>query len=141
MRKSIIILVACVLIFGLSTVLFAAEKTVVPAEKHAPSMEAVKRAAGTIGSIDMKAGTLIVKEKKSELTVSIDNATKIFAGKTPKTLADLKSGERVYIHYEIVDGKNIAKRIHVMPVVVSEHLAPATRKAEVKSTAPAKATR
>jgi Cu/Ag efflux protein CusF len=141
MRKSIIVLIACVLIFGLSTVSFAAEKIVVPAEKHATSMEAVKRAAGTIGAIDMKAGTLMVKEKKGELTVSVDNATKIFAGKSHKTLADLKSGEKVFIHYEIVDGKNIAKRINVVTVVASQQSVPATKKAEEKSTAPAKATR
>ena len=141
MRKATIILIACALIFGLSTVSFAAEKTVVPAEKYVPSMEALKRAAGTIGAIDVKAGTLTVKKKKGELTVCVDSATKILAGQTTKTLADLKSGEKVYIHYQIVDGKNIAKKINIVTVVASEPSAPATKKAEEKTTVPAKATR
>jgi Cu/Ag efflux protein CusF len=135
MRKSIIILLALALILGLSTVSLAAEKSAAPAEKHATSMEAAKKVAGIIGTIDMKAGTLTVKEKKAELTVSVDSETKIMAGQSKKTLADLKSGEKVRVNYEIVNGKNIAKEINVLPVVASQPSAPAEKKADpVKET-------
>jgi Cu/Ag efflux protein CusF len=141
MRKSIAILIAFVLIFGLSAVSFAAEKAPAPAIKHASSMEAAKKVTGIIGTIDMKAGTLIVKEKKAELKVSVDSKTQIIAGQSKKTLADLKSGEKVRVNYEIVDGKNIAKKINVITVVSSIPTAPAEKKALEKSTAPSKATR
>jgi Cu/Ag efflux protein CusF len=141
MRKSITVLIAFVLIFGLSAVSFAAEKTAAPAEKPATSMEAVKKINGHIGTIDMKAGTLTVKEKKAELTVVVDSETKILAGHSKKTLADLKSGEKIRVKYEIVDGKNIAKRIDVITVVSSKPPVPAEKKAEEKSPTPAKATR
>lgn len=141
MRKSITILIAFVLIFGLSAVSFAAEKATDPAIKHASSIEAAKKVTGIIGTIDMKAGTLIVKEKKAELTVSVDSKTQIIAGQSKKTLADLKSGEKVRVNYEIVDGKNIAKKINVITVVSSQPSAPAEKKAEEKSATPAKATR
>lgn len=141
MRKSIIILIAFVLIFGLSAVSFAAEKASAPAIKHTSSMEAAKNVIGMIGVINVKAGTLTVKEKKTELTVSVDSKTQIMAGHSKKTLADLKSGERVRVNYEIVDGKNIAKKINVITVVSSKLTVPAEKKAGEKSTAPAKATR
>jgi Cu/Ag efflux protein CusF len=141
MRKSITILIAFVLIFGLSAVSFAAEKSVAPAEKHAPSTEVVKKVNGQIGNIDIKAGTLTVKEKKGELKVSVDSGTKIIAGHSKKTLADLKSGEKVRVNYEIVGGKNIAKRIDVITVVSNKPAEPAVKKSEEKSTVPAKATR
>jgi len=130
-----------VLIFCLSAVSFAAEKAAAPAEKKATSKVEVKKVNGHIGIIDMKAGIMTVKGKKGETTVSVDKETKIIAGQSIKSLSEIKSGEKVRVNYEIVDGKNIAKKINVLKVVTSQPSAPVENKAEEKSAVPVKTTR
>jgi len=140
-RKSITVSIASVLVFWLSAVSIAAEKTADSAEKHAASTEAVKKINGHIGIIDMKAGTMTVKGKWGETTVLVDDGTKIIEGQSIKSLEDLKSGEKVRVNYEIVDGKNIARKINVLKVVSSQPSAPGENRAGEKSAVPVKTTR
>jgi hypothetical protein len=144
MRKSIAILVSLLFVLGLSAVSFAKEEAAAPAVKASPTTEVAKEKSmfvtGEIKSLDAKAGTLIVKGKKGEVTMSVDSKTKIVAGKDVKTFADLKAGEKVRVKYQEAAGKNIATKINIVTVSTAQ-TAPAEKKMEEKTTVPAKATR
>ena len=79
-----------------------AEKQI-PAQTAKPAMEKKmmeKTTAGTIVSIDAVANRLVMKGKKSEMTVQVAPTTKIMiAGKEAK-LADIKKDSKVTITYK-----------------------------------------
>ncbi|OGW45707.1 MAG: hypothetical protein A2Y66_01285 [Nitrospirae bacterium RBG_13_41_22] len=144
MGKSIAFLVSLLFVLGLSAVSFAKEEAANPAVNVSPPAEVAKEKptniTGEIKSLDAKAGTLTVKGKKGEVTVSVDSKTKIVAGKDVKTFADLKAGERVRVKYQEAEGKNIATKIHIYTVAAKQK-APAEKKTEEKSDVPAKSTK
>ncbi len=90
----------------------ATEKQVAPAKagmKKAKSM-AVK---GEVAEVDVAGNSLKIKEKEKEMTVSVTEKTIITAGKTKKSLADLKAGDKVVVKVAEVDGKTVAQSIRV----------------------------
>ncbi len=66
-----------------------------PAAKPA---EHSMRAEGVISSVDATAKSLVVKEGSKTLTFNIGSATLTAKGK-PVTIAELKAGEKVEVHY------------------------------------------
>ena len=118
MKKAISIIVALLFVISLTGLCFAAEKTNIKpamkekaAEKEAPVK--IKHVGGEVTAVDSKAGTLSVKGKKEEVSLTTDSKTIIRSGKEKKTLADVKVGDKVRVKYTVVDGKNVAKSIAI----------------------------
>jgi Cu/Ag efflux protein CusF len=77
------------------------------------------RVTGEIVSVDPSANTVILKAKQGEMTLTVDDKTRIMAGRQHKTLADLKAGTTLKVKYQVVNGKNMASKI-----VIPTELAP-----------------
>ncbi len=79
----------------------------------------VNRLNGEIASIDQSAKTVTVKAKHNgkEITVAalVDDHTNITDGRSTKSLAGLKVGERVRIYYEHQDKRDLARNIILQP--------------------------
>ncbi|MDH4230786.1 MAG: hypothetical protein OEW04_02020 [Nitrospirota bacterium] len=125
MKKTIAIVLSLVLMFAFTAVTFATEKAAAPVEKKettpaekkeaAPEKKAAKKqVTGEVTAIDAKANTLTVKGKKGDVTVSTTDKTKVVAGKDAKTLADVKTGDKVTVKYTEAEGKNVATKIAIM---------------------------
>ena len=125
MKKVIAIFVSVLFVFAIASVSFAVEKAATaPAatekkeatpvkaeEKKAPVK--VKRISGEVVTVDATAGTLTVKSKKQEVSLSTDDKSAVKKGIEKKTLADVVAGDKVIVKYKEVDGKNVAKSIAV----------------------------
>jgi Cu/Ag efflux protein CusF len=61
----------------------------------------VKQITGEVAAVDAAAKTLVVKGKKTEVTVTADE----------KALVDIKAGDKVVVKYTEQDGKNVAKSV------------------------------
>jgi len=118
MKKVISIVVSLLFVFAMSAASFAAEKAA--ANKEAAPMEKAEKASkkaahkqvtGEVASVDAAAKTITVKGKKGEVTVSVDEKTKIMEGKAKKTLEDVKAGAKVTVKYTEAEGKNTAKSV------------------------------
>ncbi|MFY9269118.1 MAG: DUF5666 domain-containing protein [Candidatus Manganitrophaceae bacterium] len=88
-------------------------------EKHAASAKAGMKKAkgmavkGEVAEVDAAGNSLTIKEKEKEMTISVTEKTIITAGKTKKSLADLKAGDKVVVKVAEVDGKTVAQSIRV----------------------------
>jgi Cu/Ag efflux protein CusF len=127
MKKVIAIIVSLLFVLSVAGFCFAAEKAVEKKEtataRGEKSVEKapvkVKYVIGEVKAVDATAGTLTVKSKKQEVSLSTDSKTIIRMGKEKKTLADITSGEKVKVRYTEVDGKNMAKSIAIKPVMAA----------------------
>jgi hypothetical protein len=140
MKKTITIIVSLMFLFSVAGFCLAAEKVTGQKEvKAQTAMEEksvekqvpvkIKHIAGEVTAIDAMAGTLKVKNKKQELSLSTDNKTIIRMGKEKKTLADLKAGNKVIVKYEDVKGVNLAKSIAIKQILTAKApIAPGTKK-------------
>ncbi len=163
MKKVLALIIALMFAFAV-TAAFAAEapkaaapgdKKAAPAEKkEAPKAEEKKDAkkakkatvTGEVIAIDAKANTLTVKgPKKGDVALTVNDKTKIMAGKDKKTLADIKAGDKVAVEYTEADNKNTANKIDIKDASAKkdapkaeEKKAPAKAE-EKKSAAPAPA--
>jgi hypothetical protein len=110
--------VVSMLVFSLTASLYA-EETAIKEEspkKAEKVKEVTKKLQGTIASVDQATGTIIVKTKKENETISIDNTTLIKVKKVKKaTINDLKADQSVKVTYKIKDGKRIATKIGAKP--------------------------
>ncbi len=70
---------------------------------------------GKIVSIDITENMLTIETKQGEMSISVNEKTQITMGREEKYFTDLKVGERVKVHYTIVEGKEQAERIMVRP--------------------------
>ncbi|MBI5050195.1 MAG: hypothetical protein HZC11_04795 [Nitrospirae bacterium] len=134
MKKAIAIVLALTLVFAVTSLTIAAEKKeAAPMEKKemAPAMKpAAKHVTGDVVSVDAAANTVVVKGKKGDITVQVNDKTKITSGKGKKTLADIKAGENVAVNYTEADGKNTAKSIDIkVPSAEKKAAAPTEKKA------------
>lgn len=118
MKKAIAVVFSLMFVLTLTVASFAADKK-----------DAVKHVMGEVTAVDSNAKSLTVKSKKVDVVISVDDKTKIMAGKDKKTLADVKAGDRVAVRYTEADGKNTAKSIsiHAAPAKMKEK-APAAEK-------------
>jgi len=122
MKRILSVVLSLIFVFAVTSMAFAAETkdaAAAPAveqkETAAPAKEAAKRVqvTGEITALDAAAKTFTVKGRKGDVALSIDDKTKIKAGKEAKTLADLKAGDKVTVKYTETDGKNMAKSIEI----------------------------
>ncbi len=102
MKKAIVVVLSLVFVFALAGISFAAEKK-----------EAAKHVTGEVAAVDANAKTVTVKAGKHDVVVSVDDKTKISAGKEAKTLADVKAGETVSVKYTEAGGKNTAESVDI----------------------------
>lgn len=105
-------LVACGLVFAQE----AATTTAAPAaEKAAPEKKAKKPSIasviGTVVSVDAIGNTIIIKTKKAEDTLTVNEKTTILVGGATVALADLKADTRVKADYKMEEGKKVAIKI------------------------------
>jgi len=123
MKKILSVVLSLVFVFAVTSISFAAEnKEAVAAapvveQKEAATAKKEKakstQVTGEITAVDAAANTFTVKGRKGDVTLSVDDKTKIMAGKEVKTLADLKAGEKVTVKYIETDGKNMAKGVKI----------------------------
>jgi Cu/Ag efflux protein CusF len=81
---------------------------------NAPPTEKPKRhqATGTIESVDVKAGSLVLKHKDESKTFQVNDKTKIsIEGKKEAALSDLKVVDKVTVFYVEEGGVLIAHKI------------------------------
>jgi pyruvate dehydrogenase E2 component (dihydrolipoamide acetyltransferase) len=119
----------------------AAEKAA-PAKAAPAKKEAVKTVAGTIVSVDAIANTVIIKTKKAEDTLTVNDKTVIKAGGKVVALADLKAETKVGASYKMEEGKMVAVKISEKPVApakVKAAPAPAAAAPAAEPAAPAAA--
>lgn len=146
MKKVLAFIIVLMFAFAV-TAAFAAEapKKAAPAEKkEAPKAEEKKDAkkakkatvTGEVIAIDAKANTLTVKgPKKGDVALTVNDKTKITAGKDKKTLADIKAGDKVAAEYTETD-KNTANKIDIKTASAKKD---APKAEEKKPAAPAPA--
>jgi uncharacterized protein YxeA len=114
MKKILSVVLSLIFVFALTSASFAEENK----EAAAPAVEqkeAVKRiqVTGDITALDAAAKTFTVKGRKGDVALSVDDKTKITAGRETKTLADLKAGDKVTVKYTEIEGKNMAKSVKI----------------------------
>ncbi|MBI5635167.1 MAG: hypothetical protein HZA15_16995 [Nitrospirae bacterium] len=156
MKKVLALIIALMFAFAV-TAAFAAEapkaaapadKKAAPAEKkEAPKAEEKKDATkakkasvtGEVIAIDAKANTLTVKgPKKGDVALTVNDKTKIMAGKDMKALADIKAGDKVAVEYTEAD-KNTANKIDIKAAAAKEEKKAPAKAEEKKPAAPAPA--
>jgi Cu/Ag efflux protein CusF len=135
MKKAITIIVSLMFVLSITGLCFAAEKAMTrstmkeqSAEKAAPVK--IMHVWGEVTAVDAKAGTLTIKSKKEEVSLSTNDKTVIRTGKEKKTLADIKVGEKVRARYSEVDGKNLAKSISYGSMKMAEKPEKTTEKSK-----------
>lgn len=135
MKKALALIISVLFVFAVASISFAAEeKKAEPAPMEMKDAKKVKQVTGEVAAVDVKAKTVTVKGKKSDITAVVDDKTKIMMDKEVKTIADLKAGDKVTLKYSDVDGKMIAKSIAIKPVdkMMEKKAEPAARPAEKK---------
>jgi uncharacterized protein YxeA len=118
-KKAIAIIVSLIFVLCVAGLSFAAEKM---DKKEAPMKEEktmkkahsmAKRMVGSVTAVDEQAKTITVKNKKGEKTITCEDNTKVHMGKAKKSCADVKAGDKVYVTYSEIEGKDVAKTVSI----------------------------
>lgn len=108
--------------------------------KSAPAMKKGKMTSvkGEITEVDPAGNNVKVKEKDKEVTINVTDKTMITAGKTKRSLADLKAGDKVVAKFTEEDGKMVARSIRVASAGKAEKkgAAPKTEAPKAEATKP-----
>ena len=75
----------------------------------------IEEIVGKIVSIDITANMLTIETKQGKMSFSVNENTQITIGREEIYFTDLKVGEKVKVHYTIVEGRELAERIMVKP--------------------------
>lgn len=118
MRKAISLILSLLCVGAFTAASVTAEET---AGSEKPAMAAKKgrmtSIKGEITEIDATGNNVKVKEKdKEEITIDVTDQTIITAGKIKRSLADLKTGDKVVAKFVEQDGKRVARSIRVATV-------------------------
>jgi Cu/Ag efflux protein CusF len=97
----------------------AAPAAAAPAKVKAKAASEMK-VRGTVTSVDAVAGTITLKGRKGDETISVPATASIHAGKAEAKLADIAAGSRVTVSYKNVDGKPVASAVRVMPMAAKK---------------------
>lgn len=87
--------------------------TPAPAAAPAPAPAKVETFNGDVAKVDAMAKTIVVKDKKGEMTFVTDDKTKITMGGKDMPLGDLKEGMGANVSYKKDGAKNVAATIKV----------------------------
>lgn len=107
MKKATALIAAFICLFAFTSMSFADD--VKKGDKPR-----VRQITGEVVTLNVEAGTLMVKSKRQEVELETDEKTNVRIGREKKAFADLKTGDRVKVKYIQVDGKNRAKSISIM---------------------------
>ncbi len=99
LRDVMVVLIAALFVMSFASPTIAKEKMIV--------------LKGSVVSVDAAGKTLTVKEKKGEVTIAWDQATKVTMGKEKKAFEDLKAGDKVLVRYHEKEGKAVANSIAI----------------------------
>ncbi|MBI5676275.1 MAG: hypothetical protein HZC48_10700 [Nitrospirae bacterium] len=123
MKKSIAFMIALTIVFVFASLTVAVEnkETAAPAAAAPAVKPAHRQVTGDVVSVNAAANTVVVKGKKGDVMLMVNDKTKVMIGNEKKALADIKAGDKVVVRYTEADGKNTAKRIDLV-------LAPAAKK-------------
>lgn len=147
MKKILSIVVSMAMIFAFTAVSIAAEQEAAPAKAPAEKTEKVEkkhhvkkavhsgRIVGEVSAVDASAGTITVKHKKGEVTVTVGAKTAIKSGKEKKSIEDVKTGEKVTVRYKKEEGKDVATSVYIWKA--RKAAKKAEKKAEKKEAVPA----
>lgn len=95
----------------------AGAETPAPAEKSAPPREKMTNIKGEVIEVDPAARRIKIKEGRreggKEYTVDLTDGTVVTAGKTKKTFADIKPGDKVVARISEKDGKVTARSVRL----------------------------
>lgn len=141
MRKALSLMLSLLCVGAFTAAAVSAEETAGGKVTAKPAAEGKGAAAskkgrmtsvkGEITEVDPAGSNVKVKEKDRELTISVTDKTMITAGKTKRSLADLKAGDKVVAKFTEEDGKRVARSIRVASAGKAE------KKGAPKSEAPA----
>jgi hypothetical protein len=70
---------------------------------------------GKIISIDRASALVTIKTRQGEMSLYVSEKTQITMGREEKGFSDLKVGDKIKVHYTILEGKELAVRIMVKP--------------------------
>lgn len=141
MRKILSVVMSLVMLFAFTAVSFAAEQEAAPApaaktekmeKTHHARKAGLHKISGEVAAVDATAGTITVKHKKGDVTISVDAKTKVKAGKEKKSIEDVKAGEKVTVKYKEEDGKKVATAVYIKTAKAAKKV----KKAEKKQAAP-----
>ena len=124
MRKSLLVLISLAMAALFTAASVSAEGIKGIAENSASGVKATPVAmkrktvsvTGEISEVDPAASTIKVKESNKEVILNVTDKTKITVGKTKKSLADLKVGEKLSAKAREEDSKLVARSIHTASV-------------------------
>jgi Cu/Ag efflux protein CusF len=118
------VLTAGSLALGAGLALAATTESKAPEPAKAPAVAAPVAPAKASGekevtAVETTAKTLTIKtmrnKKEDIIGVDVPDTVKITQGKAPKTLADIKVGDHVWMKYDRMSDKLVADQIHILP--------------------------
>jgi hypothetical protein len=114
MKKLILVVALLTMVAFVSGVMAQGKPAPAPAPAAAPAPEKpakVEKYAGTVDKVDEAAKAIVIKGKKSEKTIVIDDKTKITKGGKEMAFADLKMGMNVSVEYKKDGDKMVATAV------------------------------
>jgi hypothetical protein len=127
-------LVACGLVLAQDAA--TAAPAAAPVKAPVAKTQGVKPCNGTVVSVDAIANTVIIKCKKAEDTLTVNEKTVIKASGKVVALADLKADTKVNASYKMEEGKKVAVKITEKPAAPAAAAKPKAKEAAA-SAAPA----
>ncbi len=100
MKRIIIILISLIFVIVLVTIGFAASSK-------------IRQITGNVTAIDTRTNTITVKKKGKEVTINVEEKTKIIQCTEKTAITDIKIGDKVTTKYSETVGKNTAKSITI----------------------------
>ena len=95
-------------VFGLS---IATEQST--GQKSTTDIKHKHTVKGTVKSIDFDDQTITITRRNKDVSLVVNDETKILMGKKSKTLSDIKVGQKTRVTYDEVDGNRIAKIVSI----------------------------
>jgi Cu/Ag efflux protein CusF len=124
MKKGIAIAVSLMLVLAFAAVSFARTKT------HSIT--------GIVTAVDTEAKTVSLKTRKGEVVLSFTEKTSVKEGKEKKSLADVKTGDKVTARYTEADGKKTAQSIAIKTAAMKHEMKKMEKQAAPAPAAPEK---
>ncbi len=144
MKRILTLAVALIFALSMAGFSFAADPGVAnaPAAKKKARVKAarVHRMIGEVVSHDAATNTLTIKTKKGEEKFTTTEKTLVRPGKK-KTLADLKAGEKVSVHYTGAGESKTATLVYIFPAKKAMKKKAAPKKSETGTTGAAPETK
>jgi Cu/Ag efflux protein CusF len=131
MRKVYVILMAALLMAGLTAVVTAAGQTT---PKSEPNQQTTMRCMGDVTAVDAAAKTFTVKDGEKTMNFMWNQDTKLTEARHPVTESSLTVGSKVSVHYSQMNGHNMAQQIAIHPATTTTAAPPPATHSTTKTT-------